>query len=144
MNENYACSINYIDNIAVICVCGPVSLDDLFMAQDSLLLDPAWRPDTDLLLVLQKGTRLDGFALGDLARHAGGFQAWNRNHRKTKNPRTAVVCDNSVFNLVTQIWSAIRRPDWIVEVGIFRTETQAMNWFRESRAIALERAYRQL
>lgn len=118
-------------NVAELTTAGRVTVAGLFHSMSQLPDDPRWRPDTQLLASFGFDTALTSILPTELIAYGDTFKAWNREHRNSEHPRTAIVCHPAVALFVASLWSALNPADWMVETRVMSSREKALAWLTE-------------
>ncbi|WP_300526958.1 hypothetical protein [Maricaulis sp.] len=118
-------------NVVELTTAGRITVAGLYHSMSELPNDPRWRSDTQLLASFGFDTALTSILPTELIAYGDTFKAWNRAHRVSAHPRTAIVCHAALALFVASLWSALNPKDWMVETRVMSSREKALAWLTE-------------
>ncbi|WP_417469426.1 hypothetical protein [Maricaulis sp.] len=125
----FSVDINPANHCAIVGLDGPFVLPSLERACTRLINHPDWRSDFDIALVIRNETDFNEVTLDRLKEVQAFMGGWNAEHRSGPNPRTAIVCNDDFKRVMADLWLALVGNEWPIELGIFTSTQDALNWF---------------
>ena len=110
---------------------GRITVAGLYHTMNQLPEDPRWRHDMQMLASFGFDTALTSILPTELIAYGDTFKAWNREHRNSPHPRTAIVCHPAVALFVASLWTALNPKDWLVDTRVMSSREKALAWLTE-------------
>ena len=124
----YSVEVRPADRCAIVSMDGPFSPSSLADAYARIVAHPGWESSFHMVVVIGPGSDLQSTSLSAMQAWQAEVRVLNARHRTGIRLRTALVCTSELKRVIADLWVGLVGSDWEVELGIFTSLDEALEW----------------